>query len=288
MIILTETTDKIQIFLGDAATTSQLQCIASYRDSNASDFFTGRNAVNTNNTTTVDLVASPSSGYARGIDYISVLNVDTDSNVVVIRASLSTGDFILWRGILAAGDKLEYTDSLGFVVKSSLTAQTVRPNILDTVSNVYPPFQQNCISILNRDFLVTSNSQYQINQGLGFPVEANTMYYFEFTIRYETDDAATGTAHAITGPAFTFLMYNTTYSLAATTVTSNPNLIAYGGGAVNATTTNTPNARAFIRGTCIPTQDGYIFSMVSSETNVDNSVIVKAGSFVEWRSISQL
>lgn len=59
MIILSETTDNLQVVLGGAITTNQLQCFTSWRDRTSTTFVAGRSVINTNNTTDVTLASSP-------------------------------------------------------------------------------------------------------------------------------------------------------------------------------------------------------------------------------------
>jgi len=117
MIVLSQTTDKIQVILGGAVSTNQGQCIASWRDINASGGYTaGRSLANTNNTTDVDLVASPAASTQRLIDYISVYNNDSASITVTVKYDASGTDYILWKGTLTTGQRLEYENGKGWTV----------------------------------------------------------------------------------------------------------------------------------------------------------------------------
>ena len=49
MIILTQTTDSIKVYLKNAVATNQMQCYAAYRDSTSSAFAPSRNVATTNN-----------------------------------------------------------------------------------------------------------------------------------------------------------------------------------------------------------------------------------------------
>jgi len=59
---LTTTNDKLQIVLGGAITTSQLQCLTTYKVYTSSSTSDGKIAINTNNTTDVDLAGAPTMG----------------------------------------------------------------------------------------------------------------------------------------------------------------------------------------------------------------------------------
>jgi hypothetical protein len=286
MIILSQPTDKLQVLLDNAVRSNQLQCTAAYRDSNASTFSPNKNATNTNNTTAVDLVGSPSSGIARGIDYLSIFNIDTAGAVVTVRMVFNSTNYTLWKGVLNAGDKLEYTDSLGFIVKSATISSPVFEAVYDPAYVTNASLNRRYVATLDSDYTVEADTGLQVVHGLGFPVYSSTLYYFQFTIRYQTDATTTGTAHSITGPPFSYLVYDSSYSLAATTVTTNENLVAVGGGVLNTDTANTPNARAIIRGVCIPSTAGFVWAEVNTETSLLYSGYVRAGSFVEWYPVT--
>ena len=76
MIILSETTDNLQVVLGGAITTNQLQCFTAWRDRTSSTFIAGRTVINTNSTTDVTIAASPAASTQRVIDYISIYGPD--------------------------------------------------------------------------------------------------------------------------------------------------------------------------------------------------------------------
>lgn len=288
MIILTETTDKIQVVLDAAVATTQLQCIASYRDASVYDFAPNRSVVASNNTTAVDLVSGASAGYSRAIDYISIYNKDTASALVNVNAVLNSASYTLWRGHLGIGEKIEYVEGMGFTLKNSNAAKAVQQSQrISSPSILVPQMLQKGVVVLNKDYSYTPDASYQGIPGLSFPVQANVMYFFQFFIRYQTEAATTGTAFSINGPPFNYISYDSNYSLAATTVTTNQILIAYRAGTLATDTTNTPNARAEIRGILVPSVDGYIGAEVNTETGRADSAIIKAGSFVEFKSIYQ-
>ena len=290
MIILTETTDKIQIVLAQSVASSQLQCIASYRDSNASDFIPGRSVMASNNTTPVDLVASPSSGYTRGIDYISVFNKDTNPSLLIVSIVLNSTSYTLWKGYISPGESLEYTNGMGFLLKNSIGSikvDYVDASSVDSDAFSTPTIGTSKVVVLQNDFVMDNDTLLQDIKGLQFPVFADKQYFFEAAIRYETSASTVGTVHSFGGPPISYLMFDSSYSLAATTVTTNPSMVAFGLGTTNTNTANTPNARAQFRGFVRPAADGYIYVKVSSETNLASSLIVKAGSFLRWKQVYQ-
>ena len=108
MLILSTTTDKIQVVLSGNVTTSQLRCYSSYNDTTTTSIVPGRNVTLTNNTTAVDLVASPSASTQRVISYLSVYNADTASATVTINVVSSSTSYSVFITTLSAGEKLEY------------------------------------------------------------------------------------------------------------------------------------------------------------------------------------
>jgi hypothetical protein len=116
MIILSETTDNLQIVLGSSVTTNQLQCFTSWRDRTATTFVAGRTVTNTNNTTDVNLAAAPASSTQRVVDFISVYNNDTTNKVVTIKLDANATEYILFKTTLATGETIQYNEGSGFVV----------------------------------------------------------------------------------------------------------------------------------------------------------------------------
>lgn len=115
MIVLSETTDKIQVVLGGSVSTNEAQCVASWRDITTTRTYTaGRSVANTNGTTDVDLIASPATSTQRVIDFLSVYNNDTATITVTVKYDANGTDYILWKGTLAAGARLEYEDGKGW------------------------------------------------------------------------------------------------------------------------------------------------------------------------------
>ena len=122
MLILTETTDNLQIVLGGNVTANQLPCISSWRDITTSAFTPGRTLVNTNNITDVNIVPAPGASTQRVIDTVSVYNADTASAAVTIKLDANGTEYKLLTWVLLAGERIEYSDKLGFVKYNSLGA----------------------------------------------------------------------------------------------------------------------------------------------------------------------
>lgn len=120
MLILSQTTDKIQVVLAGAVATNQAQCVASWRDITATPTYTaGRSVVNTNGSTDVDAIAAPAASTQRVIDYFGVYNADTASITITVKFDANGTDYILWKGNLATLERLEYENGKGWTVSDA-------------------------------------------------------------------------------------------------------------------------------------------------------------------------
>lgn len=116
MLILTETTDNLQIVLGGSVTANQLQCMACWRDITTTAYSPGRTVVNSNNTTDVNLVPAPNSSTQRVIDFLSVYNADTADATVTIKIDANGTEYIIWKDVLSPGDVVRFIEGAGFNV----------------------------------------------------------------------------------------------------------------------------------------------------------------------------
>jgi hypothetical protein len=122
---------------------------------------------------------------------------------------------------------------------------------------------------------------------LSFNVTANTTYKFKFFIVYTSAATTTGSRWSITGPAITFLNYNSEYSLTATSKTFNTGLSAYDlPAASNATSASTGSNIAIIEGIIRPSANGTVTARFASEV-ASSSIVAKGGrSYVEYSIIN--
>lgn len=119
MLILTETTDNLQVVLSGNVTTNQLQCVASWRDITTTAYTPGRTVVNTNNTTDVNIIPAPGASTQRVADFISIHNADTVTAVITIKFDANGTEYILWKGSLLPLEVLTYCDGKGWEVQSA-------------------------------------------------------------------------------------------------------------------------------------------------------------------------
>ena len=111
---LTTTNDKLQIVLGGAVTTNQLQCLTTYKVYTSTTTADGKVAINTNNTTDVDLAGAPGSGETYDIQNINVYNGDTVSATVTIKLDVSGTETVLYKGVVGVGDVISWSAEGGW------------------------------------------------------------------------------------------------------------------------------------------------------------------------------
>lgn len=116
MIVLTESTDTLQVVLGGSITTNQLRCVSSWRDITTTAYTPGRTVTNTNNTTDVNLVGSPAASTQRVVDFISIYNADTVAQTITVKFDANGTEYVIWSGELLPGATLTYGDGSGFAV----------------------------------------------------------------------------------------------------------------------------------------------------------------------------
>ena len=182
MIILTETTDRLQIVLAGNVTANHLQCVAFWRDVTSTTFTPGRSVAVSNNTTDANIVASPAASTQRIIDLLTVYNTDTANATVTIKFDANGTDYTLWRGILGVGEMLQYNDKNGFSVLT--IAGAIKQSQMLGANNA----AVNAMNIVVMTGDVTNNNGTANTiadvTGMTFPVTAGETYWFEFVIPY--------------------------------------------------------------------------------------------------------
>lgn len=286
MLILTETTDNLQVVLGGAVTTNQLQCYSSWRDITASAFTPGRTITNTNSGTDVNIVPAPSASTQRVVDTISIYNKDTVQATVTVKFDANGTEYILYKTNLASGETLVYQDGNGWQVIA--TSGAVKQSINQGANT--PSGSTLTAVVLGSD--VTNNNAIantiQDVTGLSFSVTAGKMYYFKFVIWYTAAATTTGSRWAVNCTAGTAanLSMTSEYSLTSTTTTRNANVQAFDSPAAsNATSASTGNNMAVMQGYFIPTANGTFIARFASEVS-SSAIVAKAGSVVYYQQLT--
>lgn len=145
---LTTTSDKLQIVLGGAVTTNQLQCLTTYKVYTTTTTVDGKVAINTNNTTDVDLAGAPSSGETYDIQNINVYNKDTVSATVTIKLDVSGTETILYKGVVGVGDVISWTAEGGWK-NTSNNVQPMLNNKYVLSGALYETFDRNLCNEVN-------------------------------------------------------------------------------------------------------------------------------------------
>lgn len=278
MIILTGITDKIQVILGGNVTTNQLQCFASYRDTTSTTIEAKRNATNTNDTTAVDLVASPASSTQRIVDYISIYNSDTTEDTVTIRFNDNGTFYTIFSGTINSGERIEYQEEEGFKIMTAkgeflMDSVSGRPSLSNSMSYVYK----------STDQTVTGTTFTDIS-GLSFSVTAGKTYWFRFVVPFTVGGTAVGCRFAVNGPASpTILYYQTDVSTSSTLKSINRGITIYDGTVTSLNSASTAGNLAFIEGIIKPSSDGTLIGRFASESA--NPVTQKAGAFIQYIEI---
>ncbi len=72
MIVLTATTDNLQLVLDAAHTSAALKVVTCWRDITTTDYTPGRTRTDSNGTTDVNIVPAPAASTQRVVDFITV------------------------------------------------------------------------------------------------------------------------------------------------------------------------------------------------------------------------
>lgn len=283
MYALTQTNDKIQITLSGTVATNQAHCIATWHDiTSTPSYVPGRSVAVTNNNSDVDWVASPPASTQRRVEYMSVYNNDTAPITATIRFDAAGTDYIMWKGVIGVGEHLEYDGKRWSIKTIGCLIKTLQTQSISTILN---DLNTTIITsdVVNNDAVANTIADVT---GLFFPVVSGEMYWFRFDILYTSAATTTGSRWSINGPGSpTYLEYDSIYSLAATTVTTNARNNSYDlPAAANASTNPAGNAKATIFGVIQPSSNGNVIARFASEISA-SAITAKAGSRVQWQRV---
>ena len=282
MIILSETTDNLEIVLGGSVTTNQLRCMTSWRDRTSNTFVAGRTVTNTNNTTDVNLAAAPALSTQRVIDFISIYNDDTVNAVVTVKLDANGTQYTLCKVTLATTERLQYQEGVGFQVFASTGAlkQSINQGANASTSGITAVVLGSDITNNN----AVANTIADVT-GLSFSVTAAKWYYFKAVIYYTAAATTTGSRWGVNCTAGTAaqLSFTSEYSLTTTTTTRNANVQAFDSPAAsNATSAATANNMAVLEGYFQPTATGTFIIRFASEV-ANSAIIAKTGSVLYYQ-----
>lgn len=276
MLILSSETDAVEVVLAGARTTNDCPITAYYRDITTTTFVPGRSLLNTNGTTPVDAVTGPASSTQRVVDFLSVYNEDTASVTATLRFSDDGTTYTIATVTLGVGERLEYSNDRGVRVYSNNGAEKIA-----SVAGSNPAASGIQQVVLGSD--VTNNNA-TLNTiadvtGLSFAVVTGT-YWFRFVIDYTSAATTTGSRWSISGPTTSRLVYESRYTLTATTQTLNI-LTAYNSPAASNASSLTAGNVATIEGYATFTAPGTLTARFASEV-ANSAIVAKAGSQVQY------
>lgn len=280
MIILTNTTDKIQVVLGGTVATSQAACYASFRNTTSTTISAGRSIALTNNLTAVDLVSPPSASAQKVVDYISVYNEDTSPITVTINFFDNTSLFTLATAVLGVFEKIEYQEGTGFKIISASGAQKITDGMVGS-----PSCNGNISYVLKSTDQSTNSNTFVSITGLEFPVIAGRSYWFRFVIPFDCTNAATGSAFAITGPAAINLYYYTDVPASVSTRFPQRGITIYDGTTASGNSAQATGNIATVEGVITPTSSGNITARFKHQEVATVFLIQKAGAHVQYIEI---
>jgi hypothetical protein len=280
MIILSASTDNLQVVLGEAHSTAP-QCFASWRDRTDTTFIAGRTGINTNGTNDVNIVAGPSSGQ-RIVDFFTIFNGDSINAVTTVKLDANSVEYILFKCTLAAGETIVFQEGVGFHVLANSGA--IKHSINQGNNSI--GVAQTAV-VLGGDITNNNGTANTIADvtGLSFAVTANHTYYFYFIISYTSAATTTGSRWSINGPSNTRLSYTSEYTLSSTTSTRNAELEAYDSPAASNASSSAAGNRATIEGLITPSADGTVIARFASEVSA-SAIVAKAGSVCYYHQLN--
>lgn len=281
MIILTETTDNLQLVLSGAITTNQLAIYTSWRDITTTGFTPGRTPSTSNNTTDVNIVPAPAASTQRVIDFISIYNRDTVNATVTVKLDANGTEYILIQVALAPTERVAFVEGEGWRVLASNGA----------VKQTYSSGTNPATSVIQNTILGSdvANAEAVANTltdvtGLSFAVTSGSMYWFRFVIPYTSAAATTGSRWSISGPGSpTFLAYKSAYTLSSTADTTNYATAYDLPAASNASSIAVGNT-CVIEGFIRPSANGTVVARFASEVTV-SAITAKAGAIVFYQQV---
>lgn len=125
MIILKNTTDTLKVTLGGAVATTEPSWYVAWTDTTTTSYGPNNSSGATSGATPVVITAAPAASTQRTIKYISVNNLDSAGVTVTISYFDNATEIVLCSLPLNSGDRLEYTDTVGFRVITAAGAYKV-------------------------------------------------------------------------------------------------------------------------------------------------------------------
>lgn len=121
-MILIDSSRSLEVVLTAAKTTNDMPVVGAFVNHNSSFSVTALTPIvtNTNGSTVVTLVASPSSGEVRQVKTVTIHNLDTAGKTVKVQINTSGTKSIIIKADLDVGDTLQYSDIDGWFTLNSI------------------------------------------------------------------------------------------------------------------------------------------------------------------------
>lgn len=285
MIGITGTSELIRFRLNAAHTTNPVKAFFTGRNIAASSITPINFGVNSNGTSNVTLVTSPSASEQKELHTANFFNADTTQKTVTVEYFDGANGFIIFQATIAPNEAISYDNNNGWRVFA--TTGAIKQSI-NQGANVPNSTGMSAV-ILGSD--VTNNNgtanTIQDVTGLSASFLANKMHYFKFVIWYTAAATTTGSRWAVTASAGTAanLSMISEYSLTTTTSTRNANIQSFDSPAAsNATSATTGNNMAILEGYFRPTADCTFIARFASEV-ASSAIVAKAGSVLYYQQL---
>lgn len=282
MIVLSATTDSLEIVLSGATTTTPVQMLACYRDIDSTTYTAGRKRSTANSTTPVDISGSPASSTQRVLDFLSIYNADTVGVTFTLRLNDNSTMLPLGSWTLGIGERLEYTDGDGFRVFNAQGVQKVVQIAGNAVYTIGSWTNVVLASDVTNDN-ASANTAADIT-GLSFGVTAGETYVFRAVINYTSAATTTGSRWMVTGPASPDLL---TVHVSATTSAAAMGFTTVSGYDLPASTNAsslTAGNMALMDGVIRPSSSGTVQLRFASEVS-NSAIVAKAGSILRYMRV---
>jgi len=287
MITLSNTTDKLQLYIPLAITTNDVNCYVAYRDTTTTSISPIGYTISSSGNTTIDLVSSPSSSTQRLVEYININNTDTEPIDVSIVFYDNGTSYTLQKVILQPSDRLEYSDKNGFKVLSNIgTLKTNNTQIIVPTNS----FQS--VSVLDRDITFSPSQAGAFvpidSTVFGFPVESDGLYAFDLLAFYDTSSTTNGARFNLIGDIGNLTGYYYWKGLTTSTFTTayaitNPLTVPSTYDASSpATTANHVIMRGFYRAG----NDDFIRLWFAPELTSPSTITLKAGTIIFFYKVA--
>lgn len=161
-MIINNTTELIEFFLGGTVTSQQASFLCSFNELSATTITPFETNGTSNNTTPVTLMGSPASGLQRQLRQLSIKNNDTSQMTLTVRFNDGSNTRVLYRTVLQSGDQVSYSELDGWSVIDSFgqkelsTVHVVQKGGIRTVEMYYNSGAGGAVTLANSNYPMLS------------------------------------------------------------------------------------------------------------------------------------